>query len=466
MWSTDPDDTTNDLISGGNVARGEIARQEIQSNPGGFTGWLGDNLNSYLSRLNSAQADNQIGMMERISRYEQLMNDYEKSLDIEDKLSSLHATYDDLGYKLDNARMSQKERNKTLQVRNTTKNAIATLQNQYNALGNSRKSLDALLLNGFESAWQLTQELMPNPMAALFGDDNISLRDISKDVLLRLEGFKDADAKLKRAMLNSALNVAKNRRALLSEQERINRDDANAYEQRISTYFKGKRDQPGMDLSDPNTYLYKLSGVMGSSASSWRNNYGSMALGLLSGALAPYTGGTSLLVGAPVVLAANMGSAVAENNAEVASSVRELYINKVGGSDSNTYKNIIKAAKKQVPDWKARKMTENDLIDQYLAGNVIVNDRNANNLKVNALRDAETLFKRDMVATGTDAVIDTALDVLPFGKVAKSLKIMPKFVRNVVAGSMKSQAAREAWQTALKAGKKVGSQFATASPLT
>lgn len=466
IMGTDTDDAVIDPISGGNVARGEIARQEIQSNPGGFTGWLGDNLNSHLSRLNSAQADNQIGMMLRISRYEQLMNDYEKSLDIEDKLSSLHATYDDLGYKLDNARMSQEERNKALQVRNTTKNAIATLQNQYNALGNSRKSLDALLLNGFESAWQLTQELMPNPMAALFGDDNISLRDISKDVLLRLEGFKDADAKLKRAMLNSALNVAKNRRALLSEQERINRDDANAYEQRISTYFKGKRDQPGMDLSDPNTYLYKLSGVMGSSASSWRNNYGSMALGLLSGALAPYTGGTSLLVGAPVILAANMGSAVAENNAEVASSVRELYINKVGGSDSNTYKNIIKAAKKQVPDWKARKMTENDLIDQYLAGNVIVNDRNANNLKVNALRDAEALFKRDMVATGTDAVIDTALDVLPFGKVAKSLKIMPKFVRNVVAGSMKSQAAREAWQTALKTGKKVGIWSATASPLT
>lgn len=466
MWSTDPDDATNDLLTGGNVARGEIARQEIQSNPGGFTGWLGDNLNSYLSRLNSAQADNQIGMMERISRYEQLMNDYEKSLDIEDKLSSLHATYDNLGYKLDNARMSQEERNKTLQVRNTTKNAIATLQNQYNALGNSRKSLDALLLNGFESAWQLTQELMPNPMAALFGDDNISLRDISKDVLLHLEGFKDADAKLKRAMLNSALNVAKNRKALLSEQERINRDDANAYEQRISTYFKGKRDQRGMDLSDPNTYLYKLSGVMGSSASSWRNNYGSMALGLLSGALAPYTGGASLLVGTPVVLAANMGSAVAENNAEVASSVRELYINKVGGSDSNTYKNIIKAAKKQVPDWKARKMTENDLIDQYLAGNVIVNDRSANNLKVNALRDVEALFKRDMVATGTDEVINTALDVIPFGKVAKSLKIMPKFVRNVVAGSIKSQAAREAWQTALKTGKKVGSWFATASPLT
>lgn len=466
MWSTDPDDTTNDLLTGGNVARGEIARQEIQSNPGGFIGWLGDNLNSYLSRLNSAQADNQIGMMERISRYEQLMNDYEKSLDIEDKLSSLHATYDDLGYKLDNARMSQEERNKTLQVRNTTKNAIATLQNQYNALGNSRKSLDALLLNRFESAWQLTQELMPNPMAALFGDDNISLRDISKDVLLRLEGFKDADATLKRAMLNSALKVAKNRRALLSEQERINRDDANAYEQRISTYFKGKRDQRGMDLSDPNTYLYKLSGVMGSSASSWRNNYGSMALGLASGALAPYTGGASLLVGTPVVFAANMGSAVAENNAEVASSVRELYINKVGGSDSNTYKNIIKAAKKQVPDWKARKMTESDLIDQYLAGNVIVNDRNANNLKVDALRDAETLFKRDMVATATDAVVDTALDVLPFGKVAKSLKIMPKFVRNVVTGSMKSQAAREAWQTALKYGKRFGGQFATASPVT
>lgn len=466
IMGTDTDDAIIDPISGGNVARGEIARQEIQSNPGGFIGWLGDNLNSYLSRLNSAQADNQIGMMQRISRYEQLMNDYDKSLDIEDKLSSLHATYDDLGYKLDNARMSQEERNKALQVRNTTKNAIATLQNQYNALGNSRKSLDALLLNGFESAWQLTQELMPNPMAALFGDDNISLRDISKDVLLRLEGFKDADAKLKRAMLNSALNVAKNRRALLSEQERINRDDANAYEQRISTYFKSKRDQPGMGLSDPNTYLYKLSGVMGSSASSWRNNYGSMALGLLSGALAPYTGGASLLVGTPIVLATNMGSAVAENNAEVASSVRELYINKVGGSDSNTYKNIIKAAKKQVPDWKARKMTENDLIDQYLAGNVIVNDRNANNLKVNALRDAETLFKRDMVATGTDAVIDTALDVLPFGKIAKSLKIMPKFVRNVVAGSMKSQAARDAWKTALKTGKKVGSQFATASPLT
>lgn len=71
-----------------------------------------------------------------------------------------------------------------------------------------------------------------------------------------------------------------------------------------------------------------------------------------------------------------------------------------------------------------------------------------------------------MVATGTHAVIETALEVLPFGKVAKSLKIMPKFIRNVVAGSMKSQAAREAWQAALNAGKKVGSWFATASPLT
>lgn len=466
MWNTDPDDTGIDLITGGNVARGEIARQEIESNPGGFTGWLGDNLNSYLSRLNSAQADNQVGAMERIARYEQLMNDYEKSLDIEDKLGSLHATYDDLGYKLDNAKMSQEERNKALQARNTTKNAMAALQNQYNALGNSRKALDALLLNGFESAWQLTQELTPNPMAKLFGDDNMTMRDISKDVLLRLEGFKDADPTLKRSMLNSALKVAKNRKSLLSEQERINRDDANLYEQRISTYFKGKRDQPGMDLSDPNTYLYKLSGVMGSSASSWRNNYGSMALGLISGAAAGPTGGVSLLIGTPIVFAANMGSAVAENNAEVASAVRELYVNKVGGSDSNTYKNIIKAAKQQVPDWKARKMTENDLIDQYLAGNVIVNDRNANNLKVNALRDAETLFKRDMVATGTDNVVDTALDVLPFGKVAKSLKIMPKFVRNVVAGSMKSQAAREAWEAALKTGKKVGGQFATASPLT
>lgn len=60
---TDTDDAIIDPISGGNVARGEIARQEIQSNPGGFIGWLGDNLNSYLSRLNSAQADNQIGMM-------------------------------------------------------------------------------------------------------------------------------------------------------------------------------------------------------------------------------------------------------------------------------------------------------------------------------------------------------------------------------------------------------------------
>ena len=55
---TDTDDAIIDPISGGNVARGEIARQEIQSNPGGFIGWLGDNLNSYLSRLNSAQADN------------------------------------------------------------------------------------------------------------------------------------------------------------------------------------------------------------------------------------------------------------------------------------------------------------------------------------------------------------------------------------------------------------------------
>ena len=60
---TDTDDAIIDPISGGNVARGEIARQEIQSNPGGFIGWLGDNLNSYLSRLNSAQADNQIGTM-------------------------------------------------------------------------------------------------------------------------------------------------------------------------------------------------------------------------------------------------------------------------------------------------------------------------------------------------------------------------------------------------------------------
>jgi hypothetical protein len=100
-----------------------------------------------------------------------------------------------------------------------------------------------------------------------------------------------------------------------------------------------------MDFFDPDTYLYKLSGVMGSSAGSWRSSLASAGLSIAATAASGVTGGLSLVAAAPIIYNINKGQGVSENNAEVIGAARDLFTSKIGGIGSQNYKKIIDAAK-------------------------------------------------------------------------------------------------------------------------
>ena len=164
------------------------------------------------------------------------------------------------------------------------------------------------------------------------------MRDVLNDAKAPLYDLKSLGDAEKRSALEQALKNIADLKPLLQANVEQNRKDAAHYERRINPEFIKKRDQAGMDFFDPDTYLYKLSGVMGSSGTSWRTQLASMAIGAVGGALSPYTGGGSVAVAAPIVYGLNYSAGLDENQAEVATAAREKFTAMLGGENSAKYK--------------------------------------------------------------------------------------------------------------------------------
>ena len=421
-----------------------------------------DNTFSYLSRLNSTQADSGVGALQRLSKYEDHINNYLKVLDAKKKIEYLEqqeAILNDQVIKTSDPKMKQSYLKRLYQVRDS-KYAQADILNAYQKDVDILEKADPTSAGSMIDKTRKAIEDFFNPMW-----ETTPLRDVLNDAKAPLYDLKSkSDAEKRNALQQSLRNIADIKPMLQANVER-NLKDAAYYERRISPEFVAKRDTPGMDFFDADTYLYKMSGVMGSSGTSWRTQLASAAIGTAGGLAAPFTGGASVAAAAPIVFGLNYAAGIDENQAEVATAAREKFTAMLGGENSPKYKQFIKDGRAQLP--KNISVPDSRIVDMYLTGQIVSNKSDINKAKVDTHKDIEALFTKDMVATTADNLIDTVLEVMPFGKSVsetmglknwkfyKRASAIPRYLRK------KGGLAKEAYEigSAFKAGAKAGSKL-------
>lgn len=421
-----------------------------------------DNTLSYLSRLNSTQADSGVGALQRLSKYEDHINNYLKVLDAKKKIEYLEqqeAILNDQAIKTSDPKMKQSYLKRLYQVRDS-KYAQADILNAYQKDVDILEKADPTSAGSMIDKTRKAIEDFFNPMW-----ETTPLRDVLNDAKAPLYDLKSkSDAEKRNALQQSLRNIADIKPLLQANVER-NLKDAAYYERRISPEFVAKRDTPGMDFFDADTYLYKMSGVMGSSGTSWRTQIASAVIGAAGGLAAPFTGGASVAAAAPIVFGLNYAAGIDENQAEVATAAREKFTAMLGGENSPKYKQFIKDGRAQLP--KNISVPDSRIVDMYLTGQIVSNKSDINRAKVDVHKDIEALFTKDMVATTADNLIDTVLEVMPFGKSVsetmglknwkfyKRASAIPRYLRK------KGGLAREAYEigSAFKAGAKTGSKL-------
>lgn len=421
-----------------------------------------DNTLSYLSRLNSTQADSGVGALQRLSKYEDHINNYLKVLDAKKKIEYLEqqeAILNDQAIKTSDTKMKQSYLKRLYQVRDS-KYAQADILNAYQKDVDILEKADPTSAGAMIDKTRKAIEDFFNPMW-----ETTPLRDVLNDAKAPLYDLKSkSDAEKRNALQQSLRNIADIKPLLQANVDR-NLKDAAYYERRISPEFVAKRDTPGMDFFDADTYLYKMSGVMGSSGTSWRTQIASAVIGTAGGLAAPFTGGASVAAAAPIVFGLNYAAGIDENQAEVATAAREKFTTMLGGENSPKYKQFIKDGRAQLP--KNISVPDSRIVDMYLTGQIVSNKSDINRAKVDTHKDIEALFTKDMVATTADNLIDTVLEVMPFGKSVsetmglknwkfyKRASAIPRYLRK------KGGLAKEAYEigSAFKAGAKTGSKL-------
>ena len=174
-----------------------------------------------------------------------------------------------------------------------------------------------------------------------------------------------------------------------------------------------------MSFTDPNTYLYGLGGVLGSSASfnglQWANTALSMAGGYLSST------GAGAIAGVPMIgagLALGIESGRRENAAEVSSGVEEVFQDKL--RKNGEMESFLADAKKKL----GKDVDYQQAMWAMALGDWEPSEKHKKEY-VNSTFGANNLFKHDMMAVVGSNLLETTINVVPFGKFAESTVMIP-----------------------------------------
>ena len=197
--------------------------------------------------------------------------------------------------------------------------------------------------------------------------------------------------------------------------------DANEYWQnkhKVSDWYKRKSEEVDMSFTDPDTYLYGLAGLIGSSSASWKTTLASAAVGIGATLAAPATGGASLVAAVPIVGTLNYYSAKEENKAELYQHYKDK-VRQLSEADGS----LLRAFEKNEARLGKTNLTDDQKLDLLLSGAIDSDDTQFNKNRLKAYEHLDDLYQDDMWAVMGDAVFDTALQLMPVGKLAKTARL-------------------------------------------
>ena len=215
----------------------------------------------------------------------------------------------------------------------------------------------------------------------------------------------------------------------------------------ISEYFELK-DQDDIQWNI-DSVLYKMPGLMGSSAQSWGYQALSFVTNIAALAAGFYTGGmgTAAIWGAragfgAMNLAVDIQSSKAENAAEVYDNLKQKVTDELAAEGK--YNRIITDARKKLKKEGTKlagidnidNMTDDQVMDAILMKQVDTENAELEKSVNNALIGVEELYRRDMATTTATDVVTTAIDCLPIGAFSKGTRLgrnVSKIVNNTKA---------------------------------
>ena len=212
----------------------------------------------------------------------------------------------------------------------------------------------------------------------------------------------------------------------------VARQELDEYNTKINPYFKRKETVQEFDFTDIDTYLYKLPGLLGSSAATIEADIattaGSWATGAAVGATVggPVGAGLGAVGAGAVAIAGNLYSRDAESKMEVYTNYKDSVKKQL--QKDGIDKKILADAKsimRESGQYTEEQLNDNEFIyDQILTDRVKLNDNQLNKAKINNRDGLKSLYLDNMALSASD-VAQTMIEVIPFGfgKIARAMKL-------------------------------------------
>lgn len=191
---------------------------------------------------------------------------------------------------------------------------------------------------------------------------------------------------------------------------------------RVSDYWAYKEATTELSLWNPKSWLQRLPGMMGSSAGSWHKQLASLGLAFIPGT------GWARVPKALSIFDLNYSAGRDENNMEVGMAVKERLQEQL--KQQNKYDDIISEGRKKLRN--SQNLTDDQIFDAFVDRKFSTNNKEVNEALSDFAKSTINLYNRDMVATTTDAALNTMLEVLPLGYAAK----MSKYISNSKVGKV------------------------------
>lgn len=247
---------------------------------------------------------------------------------------------------------------------------------------------------------------------------------------------KSFDSKGIRNMLDLQITDKKNKLQSYLAKAEENQEDINYWGDRVSSFYNKKEQSTPFSFTDIDSYLYKVPGLMGSSAA----NYGWQALAIGSALLALTASGGMALPFVGISLVGTIGARDAESKSEVYSNYRDK-INQM--IDEKTRKSVLDdtRAKMEVSGKYTPEQISDDnyVLDQVLTGVIASDNTKFNRDRMKAKQGIESLYTDNMALSTLDAA-ELALQVVPIGRLAKLVKSIPGISKAATyAGDLQQQ---------------------------
>lgn len=211
-----------------------------------------------------------------------------------------------------------------------------------------------------------------------------------------------------------------NKRIVSLRDAEIQSDKAKRFDEKLtSQYYRKNKEKSGMDSSDIDTWLFKLPGLLGSSAAS----VGSSILGTLSAYYAA-SAGNPLVAGAAALV--SIGSNLYSRDQESKSEVFQNYKQSVKNSAKKlgVDEDVLADAKIKMTQqgYSTEQINDDEYVyDRILSGDIKINNRKFNKAMLDNREGLRSLYIDNMALSISD-VAQQAIEVVPIGSVAKKVK--------------------------------------------